>query len=188
VWLPSRSADLDAADEREVTGLRRDTTTLVMQARIPDRPARHDGVARTSIAAATRVTDEPVPALELGDPETVPGLAAWTLVHDGMAVAGAWSYLHDDDCGIYAVGTSPAWQRRGLGRTLVEHVLADARSRGARTATLQSTRVGQRLYESVGFAPVGRYEEWIVDGAIAPRNPGAVVVGDTGIEPVTPAV
>ena len=31
---------------------------------------------------------------------------------------------------------------------------------GACTATLQSTRMGPRLYSSLGFEAVGRYEEW----------------------------
>ena len=30
-----------------------------------------------------------------------------------------------------------------------------------RTATFQSTRMGQRLYSSLGFEAVGRYEEWV---------------------------
>ena len=76
-------------------------------------------------------------------------------------MAGAWSYLHRTDCGLYAVGTVPSMRRRGFARTLVEHVLAAAVRAGARTASLQSTRIGQPLYESLGFTPVGRYEEWI---------------------------
>ncbi|HEY7137304.1 MAG TPA: GNAT family N-acetyltransferase [Acidimicrobiia bacterium] len=80
-------------------------------------------------------------------------------MQDGLAVAGAWGFLHRGECGLYAVGTVPEWRRRGLARTLVAHVLADARSRGARTATLQSTPMARTLYESLGFAPVGRYEE-----------------------------
>jgi hypothetical protein len=39
----------------------------------------------------------------------------------------------------YAVGALPGLRRQGLVRALVEHVLRDARQRGARTATLQST-------------------------------------------------
>jgi ribosomal protein S18 acetylase RimI-like enzyme len=78
-----------------------------------------------------------------------------------MAVSCAWSFLHETDCGIFTVGTLPGWRRRGLARSLVEHVLADASQRGARTATLQSTRMGQPLYESLGFEAVGRYEEWV---------------------------
>jgi GNAT superfamily N-acetyltransferase len=83
------------------------------------------------------------------------------MIQDGYAVAGAWSFLRGGDCGIYAVGTVPEWRRRGLARALMEHVLADAQHRGARTATLQSTRMGLPLYNSLGFEPAGRYEEWI---------------------------
>ena len=121
----------------------------------------HDGVVPTSIASATRASDEPVPFDALGEPDGVPGLGAWVFVRDGLAVAGTWSMQHGDDCGIYAVGTVPAWRRRGLARALVEHVLADARDHGARTATLQSTPTAVPLYESLGFEAAGRFEEWV---------------------------
>ena len=161
LWVPSAATDLDAPDDAyQVGGLRRDTTTLVMQAHLPRGLQLHDGVIRASIAAATRAGDEPVPSTDLGEPEMEPGLAAWVMAHDEVAVAGAWSFLHERDCGIYAVGTVPGWRRRGLARSLLEHVLADAHRRGARTATLQSTRIAQQLYQSLCFEPAGRYEEW----------------------------
>lgn len=163
LWVPSRVADLDAPDSvREVDGMKRDTTTLVMQTTLPQAVQLHGGVVRASLAALKRVAnDEPVPADDLGEPETAPGLAVWVKVHDDVAVACAYTVLHDGDCGIYAVGTLPQWRGQGLARALVEHVLADAERRGARTATLQSTRMGQHLYESLGFEPAGRYEEWV---------------------------
>ncbi len=162
LWTPSRVTDLDApAEVRAVGGFKRDTTTLVTQATLSPRLRHHDGVVQTSIATATRATDEAVPAADFEEVDRVPGLAAWVMVHDDAAVAGAWSFLHGTDCGIYAVGTIPEWRRRGFARSLMEHVLADAQRRGARTATLQSTPMGQPLYESLGFEPAGRYEEWI---------------------------
>jgi GNAT superfamily N-acetyltransferase len=163
LWISSRTPDLDAPDQvLDVGGLKRDTTTLVMRTRFAQPVRLHDGVVQTSIAAATRAAgDRPVPVAELAEPDRQPGLSAWVLVRDGFAVAGAWSFLRGLDCGIYTVGTVPEWRRQGLARTLMQHVLADARRRGARTATLQSTRMGQPLYESLGFEPVGRYEEWI---------------------------
>lgn len=163
LWVPSRTADLDAPDEvTEVGELKRDTTTLVMQTALSADLRGHDGIFRTSIATATRAAgDEAVPVAELDEPDGRAGLSAWVLVRDDVAVAGAWSQLEDTDCGIYAVGTLPQWRRRGLARRLVEHVLADAWRRGATTATLQSTRMGQPLYESLGFEAVGRYEEWV---------------------------
>jgi len=83
------------------------------------------------------------------------------MVRDGLAVAGAWSLIEDTDCGIYAVATVPEWRRRGVARALMQGVLGDAYRRGARTATLQSTPMGVPLYTSMGFTPVGRYEEWV---------------------------
>ena len=67
LWVPSAATDLDAPDDAyQVGGLRRDTTTLVMQAHLPRGLQLHDGVIRASIAAATRAGDEPVPSTDLG--------------------------------------------------------------------------------------------------------------------------
>jgi GNAT superfamily N-acetyltransferase len=162
LWRPSRITDLDARDEvSELGPLTRDTTTLVMRRTIPRGLRLHDGVVRTSVAAASDAGDDPIPGAGLDQPDDVPGLAGWAMIVDGTAVAGAWTFLHEDDCGVYAVGTAPGWRRRGLARSLMEHVLADAQQHGARTATLQSTRMGKPLYESLGFEAVGRYEEWV---------------------------
>lgn len=168
LWLPSARTDLDAPDDGPpVPGFARDTSTLVMCARLGSGRAAvhpgdpHHGVRRTSIASATLATDDPVPAAELEPPDGVPGLDGWVLVERGRAVVGAWSYLLGDDCGIYTVGTVPAWRRRGLAAALLRRVLAVAVARGARTATLQSTRMGQPLYAGLGFVPAGRYEEWV---------------------------
>ncbi len=161
-WIPSRTTDLDTPDRvRAIDGFTRDTTTLVMQAELrPDR-SRHDGVVSASLDAAIRAGDEPVSVADLGEPVTTPGLTAWVLVQGDAAVASAWSFRHGTDCGIYAVGTVPAWRRRGLATALLQHVLAIAEQDGARTATLQSTPMAQGLYESLGFLAVGRYEEWV---------------------------
>ena len=122
----------------------------------------HSGVIRTSIAAATRASgNELVPVDDLDEPDGVSGLDGWALVHDGLAVAGAWSFSAGGECGIYSLGTHPDFRRRGLARSLMQHVLADAHRNGARIATLQATPMGRPLYESIGFEPVGRYEEWI---------------------------
>jgi ribosomal protein S18 acetylase RimI-like enzyme len=162
LWLPSPVTDLDTPDEVvAVDGLERDTTTLVMQAAIPAPLRLHGNVLRTTVATAAIAGDTPLPAADLPAPDRLPGLDAWVLVHAGFAVAGAWTYLYGTELGIYAVGTAPQLRRRGFARTLMEHLLSDAYERGARTATLQSSHLGQPLYRSLGFEPVGRYEEWV---------------------------
>lgn len=122
------ATNLDAPDNvREIDGLKRDTTTLVMQITLQSGLRQHEGVVRASVAAATRAAgDEPVSITALGEPEEIRGLTAWVMLQDDVAVAGAWGLLHEGDCGIYTVGTLPEWRRRGLARALVEHVLADA--------------------------------------------------------------
>jgi GNAT superfamily N-acetyltransferase len=161
VWLSSAATDFDAADTLGVDGYSRDTTTLVMQAALRHRHRSQHRVVRTSIATVARVGDDAMAVEALGDPDAVPRLTGWALVHEGLAVASAWSYLHRDDVGIYAVGTAPPWRRRGFASALMQHVLADAAEHGARTASLQSTAMGRTLYETLGFAAVGRYEEWV---------------------------
>ncbi len=162
VWIPSPATSFEAEDTiHEINGLRRDTTTLVMKTRNLTN-FRTSTAARSALMATTaRAGDEPVPAAALGEPSTEEGLAGWVIVDDDVAVAGAYRFLHGSDCVIYAVGTAAASRRRGLARTLVEHVLADAARLGASTATLQSTPMAQGLYESLGFEPAGRYEEWV---------------------------
>ena len=96
LWVPSRATDLDAPDEvRDMAGLTRDTTTLIIRAHLTPGLCRHHGVVRASLTSIVRITeDEPVPVTDLGEPDTAPDLTAWALVHDGVAVSCAWSYLH----------------------------------------------------------------------------------------------
>jgi ribosomal protein S18 acetylase RimI-like enzyme len=171
-WVPSVSCDLDDADRARVAGATRDVTTLVMVAELSDALQPSPDAARTSIASAGVAGDEPVPVGELDAPDSGQALDAWAMVREGFAVAGVWACVHDGDCGIYAVGTAPDWRRRGLAGALVEHALADARSRGARTASLQSTPMAVSLYGSLGFVAVGRYEEWLVTARAAERGRG----------------
>lgn len=163
LWRPATTPDLDTADTAPALGeLKRDTTTLVMQMSLKDQFRLHPAVVPAPIAAVAELgEDVPLAADKIGVTEGVPGLSGWALIHDDIAVAAAWSFVHGSDCGIYSVETLTPWRRRGFARSLMAHMLADAKDRGARTATLQSTRMGRPLYESLGFTAAGRYEEWI---------------------------
>ena len=141
--------------------MKRDMTTLVMQTKDLTTFRTSSAARSASIAVTTRAGEERVPIARLGEAGAESELAGWVRGDGDVAVAGAYRFLHGSDCGVYAVGTAPAWRRRGLARSLVEHVLADAAHRGARTASLQSTPMGQPLYASLGFEPVGRYEDWV---------------------------
>jgi ribosomal protein S18 acetylase RimI-like enzyme len=78
---------------------------------------------------------------------------------DGESVTAGISFDLDGDCGIYNVGTRSHARRRGLGTALTALVAHDARARGCRTASLQSTPVAERIYAAVGFRDLGRFLE-----------------------------
>jgi ribosomal protein S18 acetylase RimI-like enzyme len=161
-WIPSRTLRFDGTDEiSSIRGLKRDTTTLVMTARLDTTAHTWAAARRASISDASRAGDEPIRIDALEDPPPDAPLADWVAIDGNFAVAGAERFLHGRECGIYSVGTAPQWRRRGIARRLVEHVLTDAARLGARTATLQSTEQAQTLYASLGFNAVGRYEEWV---------------------------
>jgi GNAT superfamily N-acetyltransferase len=162
LWIPSSATDPRSPDlVSTVDGMVRDTTTVVMTLTLAHDLPPDAHVVRTSIEAAARATDEPIRSDQLDASDHVPNLDGWVLVHDGRAVTGAWSYLHGKDCGVYALGTVPDWRRQGFATRMMHHVLGDVHRRGARSASLQSTLMAQQLYLSLGFIPVGRYEEWV---------------------------
>ena len=162
LWVPSATTHLSTPDDP--TGSTDSRVTRQPWSCGHDYRAVYTGM---TMCGAPRSRRQPSPATIRfrwpisGSRNSEPGLAGWVLVDEHLAVAGAWSFLNERDCGIYAVGTVPSRRRRGLARRLVEHVLADAYQRGARTASLQSTPMAQQLYRSLGFEPAGRYEEWV---------------------------
>jgi GNAT superfamily N-acetyltransferase len=79
----------------------------------------------------------------------------------GEAVATATAFDHGSDCGIYNVVTVAQFRRHGLATALTTLLLYEARDRGRRTASVQSTEIGERVYAAVGFRDFGRILEFV---------------------------
>ena len=81
-----------------------------------------------------------------------------------------------DEAEILNLCVAPAARRSGSGRALVRAILRRVAALGARAAYLevrQSNHAARRLYESEGFAPVGRrraYYRRPVEDAIVLRS------------------
>jgi len=54
---------------------------------------------------------------------------------------------------VSSVYTDPAWRRRGIGRHLMEQLLAQAREMGVQRLILWASQMGHPLYLDLGFAP-----------------------------------
>ncbi len=57
------------------------------------------------------------------------------------------------------MGVLPAWRRRGIGRALLDAVVAEAGARGIASIVLEvaaDNEAARRLYAALGFVQVGR--------------------------------
>jgi ribosomal-protein-alanine N-acetyltransferase len=77
----------------------------------------------------------------------------------GSPVVGYCSYwIVLDEVHVNNIAVRPGWRRHGIGRALLEHVLAEGRRRRCRAATLEvrrSNTAALRLYEEGGFVQGG---------------------------------
>jgi GNAT superfamily N-acetyltransferase len=75
--------------------------------------------------------------------------------------------LDDGSAEVKRMFVDPAWRGRGVGRALMETVIAGARERGytiLRLGTLDDMDAAQGLYRSLGFLPIERYRpEELID-------------------------
>ncbi len=81
---------------------------------------------------------------------------------DGETVAAAISIDFEGDSGIFNVGKVEHARRQGLATALTALHLREAVDRGCRTATLQSTEMGERVYSSLGFRDFGCILEYVL--------------------------
>ncbi|HZK24540.1 MAG TPA: ribosomal protein S18-alanine N-acetyltransferase [Oscillospiraceae bacterium] len=73
-----------------------------------------------------------------------------------VGYAGIWVIL--DEAHITTLAVRPSFQGQGLGRQLLEHLIAEAAIKGAKRMTLEvrvSNEIAQRLYKKYGFVACG---------------------------------
>jgi len=107
--------------------------------------------------AAYGYEDQFVRALELLRPDAAHVYVARL---EGAPAACTVALDHQGDCCITLVATLPAARGRGLASGLLTRALLDARSRGCETSSLQATKMGQPVYERLGYRDLGPFEMW----------------------------
>lgn len=85
--------------------------------------------------------------------EALPAFVVAEAGEDVVGVAGL--EVCCDNALLRSVAVADAWRSRGVGRTLVTHVIADAESRGIHALYLLTT-TADRYFPSFGFRQVGR--------------------------------
>lgn len=64
---------------------------------------------------------------------------------------------------VFNVMTAPAWRRRGIGRAVMEAVIAEGRALGCRRLVLRASDDGSHLYAALGFRDPGNWRQLDLD-------------------------
>ncbi|MFF0487889.1 GNAT family N-acetyltransferase [Nocardia sp. NPDC004068] len=98
-----------------------------------------------------------------------PGVTVWSLRDgDTLAGCGALREIDPEHGEIKAMRTAARFRGRGVGATMLGHLVATARERGYRRLSLE-TGAGEffsparRLYERHGFRPCAPFAEYVPD-------------------------
>ncbi len=157
VWV--HESDLAMRDELTGRGYVHQETTWAMGLSLDERGAPPPAIdlGPDDWMEYLRILELPPGLLTGADPSSFHVLTArW----EGVGAATAMAFDHQEDCGLYNIGTLEHARRNGLSSALVALHLSNARARGRRTATLQATEMARGLYASGGFRDLGRILEF----------------------------
>jgi putative acetyltransferase len=111
---------------------------------------------------------ESVHALDLAKLRT-PDITFWTAWDGALLLGcGALKQLTPTHGEVKSMRTPTALRRKGAGRALLAHIVAEARSRGYRrlsleTGSMHAFEPAHRLYESFGFTDCGPFADYKPD-------------------------
>jgi GNAT superfamily N-acetyltransferase len=117
--------------------------------------AEHHAVIVAGGATAD-VAERLLPATMLADPD----VALLTAFLDGRPAGTALAIRSGATIGVYNVSTLASARRRGVGSAATWAAVAAGRSWGCQLAVLQSSEMGQSVYEAMGFRTVVRSLEF----------------------------
>jgi len=92
-----------------------------------------------------------------------PGITFWSVREDGRLLGvGALKELGPAHAEVKSMRTAADSLGRGVGRSMLDHLLAEARRRGYALLSLETGSTAEfeaalRLYESAGFRPCGPF-------------------------------
>lgn len=98
-----------------------------------------------------------------------PGVTFWSAwVGDALAACGALKLLDGQRGELKSMRVADPFLGQGVGRAMLEHLLAEARARGLTTLWLETGSTAPflpalRLYESAGFVRCGPFDGYVED-------------------------
>lgn len=110
------------------------------------------------------------------------GFLGWVLAKGDEIIGYGLLSLAADESQVLNIAIAPSWQRKGLGKILLIHMLQEAYAKGARQCYLEVRRsniAAQRLYENVGFKHMGFRKDYYVSAT--GREDAATLAADLSL-------
>jgi GNAT superfamily N-acetyltransferase len=146
--MSHRSAALTEAARPPILSIRRLTAEEV---------GIHASLAAEAFEAPTDVFERLVPAASFAQP----GFRAYVGTIDGEPVTTALSSTSGDYVGVFDVATAARHRGRGYGAAITARAVLDGFNSGASVAYLQSSPIGLKVYEGLGFQTLETWSVWV---------------------------
>ncbi|HEX8697611.1 MAG TPA: GNAT family N-acetyltransferase [Myxococcaceae bacterium] len=79
---------------------------------------------------------------------------------NGRLLSGGMAFDAGDTVGIYLMATALSVRGRGLASDVMRGMLLEAQARGRTAAVLQTTPLGHRVYQRIGFRDLETWTSW----------------------------
>ncbi|MGD8377797.1 MAG: GNAT family N-acetyltransferase [Acidobacteriota bacterium] len=91
----------------------------------------------------------------------LPGFRVSLARRGGEALSTVTVTRHGSVAGIWAMGTAPEAQGKGVGKALLSTVMAEEKDRGVEAFFLGATPAGKPLYDRLGYRTVAELQAWV---------------------------
>lgn len=98
------------------------------------------------------------------------GTDLWLVELDGTVAGSCFFVRTGRHVGVYSMATRKAYQRRGIGRAILETAMQHYLDEGVTSFTLEATAAGLPLYERVGFRTEAEPEAFVA--GVSEQFPG----------------
>lgn len=71
------------------------------------------------------------------------------------------SLEHEHEVGVYLIGTKARSRKQGFGMAITTHALQEAKERGCSISHLQATKLGESVYQKLGYLREGKIEVFV---------------------------
>jgi len=97
-----------------------------------------------------------------------PAIRLWSVWEGNLLLGlGAWKALSSGAAELKSMRTAPGQERRGVGKTMLAHLIADARAAGITRLLLETGAndafaPARTMYETAGFRPTAAFGNYVL--------------------------